>query len=50
MYFNKARPHQGIHQQIPKAYGFSRATAHEETKVVTVPILAGLHHDYRKVA
>src|SRR5947209_5897503 len=50
MYFNQPRPHQGIHQQIPEAYGLSRATAHEGTKVVTVPILAGLHHDYRKVA
>jgi len=49
-YFNQARPHQGIHQQIPEAYGLSPATAHERTKVVTVPILAGLHHDYRKVA
>ena len=49
-YFNQARPHQGIHQQIPEAYGLSRATAHKGTKVVAVPILAGLHHDYRKVA
>jgi putative transposase len=49
-YFNQARPHQGIHQQIPEASGLSRATAHEGTKVVAVPILAGLHHDYRKVA
>jgi putative transposase len=40
-YFNQARPHQGIHQQIPEAYGLSRATAHEGTKVVAVPILAG---------
>ena len=50
MYFNQARPHQGIHQQIPEAYGLSRANAHEGTKVVTAPILAGLHHDYRTVA
>jgi putative transposase len=40
-YFNQARPHQGIHQQIPEAYGLSRATAHKGTKVVAVPILAG---------
>src|SRR5207248_9251555 len=50
IYFNQARPLQGIHQQIPEAYGLSRATAHKGTKVVAVPILAGLHHDYRKVA
>jgi transposase InsO family protein len=49
-YFNQARPHQGIQQQIPECSGSSRATAHEGTKVVAVPILAGLHHDYRKVA
>jgi putative transposase len=50
LYFNQARPHQGIHQQIPEASGLSRAIAHEGTKVLAVPILAGLHHDYRKVA
>jgi putative transposase len=49
-YFNQARPHQGIQQQIPESSGSSRATPHEGTKVVAVPILAGLHHDYRRVA
>ncbi len=49
-YFNQARPHQGIQQQIPESSGSSRSTPHEGTRVVAVPILAGLHHDYRKVA
>jgi putative transposase len=49
-YFNQARPHQGIGQQIPHSSGSSLATAHKGTKVVAVPILAGLHHDYRRVA
>jgi len=49
-YFNQARPHQGIQQQIPDSSGASRPTPQEGTKVVAVPILAGLHHDYRKVA
>ena len=49
-YFNQARPHQGIQQQIPNSCGSSRSTLHEATKVVAVPIFAGLHHDYRKVA
>jgi putative transposase len=49
-YFNQARPHQGIRQQIPDSSGSSRATPQAGTKVVAVPILAGLHHDYRKVA
>ena len=49
-YFNQARPHQGIQQQIPDFSGSSRATPQAGTKVVAVPILAGLHHDYRRVA
>jgi putative transposase len=50
VYFNEARPHQGIQQQIPESYGSSGSSLHEGAKVVAVPILAGLHHDYRKVA
>jgi putative transposase len=50
VYFNQARPHQGIQQRIPNSSGTSRATAQAGTKVVAVPILSGLHHDYRKVA
>src|SRR5258708_7988089 len=50
MYFNQARPHQGIGQQIPQYSGSSACTPHEATKVVAFPILAGLHHDYRTVA
>jgi putative transposase len=49
-YFNQARPHQGIHQQIPVACGVSRPTQHAADKVIAVPILGGLHHDYRRVA
>ena len=49
-YFNQARPHQGIGQQIPDSAGTSRGTTPKGSKVVAVPILAGLHHDYRKVA
>jgi putative transposase len=49
-YFNQARPHQGIHQQIPNPSGTPRTTAQAGSKVVAVPILSGLHHDYRKVA
>jgi len=49
-YFNQARPHQGIQQQIPESSGLSGSTRQEGSKVIAVPILAGLHHDYRKVA
>jgi putative transposase len=41
-YFNQARPHQGIQQQIPDCSGSSLATAQAGTKVLAVPILAGL--------
>ena len=50
MYFNQARSHQGIGQQIPVERGVSRTTQHAADKVIAVPILGGLHHDYRKVA
>ena len=49
-YFNQARPHQGIGQQIPVEWGVSRATQHEADKVIAVPILGGLHNDYQWVA
>jgi hypothetical protein len=49
-YFDQARPHQGIRQQIPDSAGTSRDTTPKGSKVVAVPILAGLHHDYRKAA
>jgi putative transposase len=48
-YFNRARPHQGIGQQIPEG-----ATAVPEKekkgKIIAFPILNGLHHDYRLAA
>ncbi len=49
-YFNHARPHQGIGQAIP-----ARSTAVERQgastgRVVALPVLGGLHHDYRRVA
>ena len=49
-YFNRARPHQGIQQQIPESYGLLGSSPYKGTKVIAVPILAGLHHDYQLVA
>ena len=48
-YFNRARPHQGIGQQIP---GGDVAVLKEEKKgkIIAFPILNGLHHDYRLAA
>jgi putative transposase len=49
-YFNQARPHQGIMQQLPESYGSSGSSPYEGTGVMATPILAGLHHDYQRVA
>ena len=44
-YFNSARPHQGIEQQIPCRPG-SFANPLVNGKVISKPVLGGLHHDY----
>jgi len=46
-YHNHARPHQGIRQRIPTA---RRDQAQPGDRVVEIPILGGLHHDYRLAA
>jgi transposase InsO family protein len=45
-YFNKARPHQGIGQRIPDGPMNDNHTG----KVIAIPLLGGLHHDYRRAA
>ena len=47
-YYNQARPHQGIEQQIPDWYGqeYPLATG----PIIPTPVLNGLHHDYSRVA
>ena len=49
-YFNEARPHQGIQQQVPELRDSSGSSHYAGEKVMAVPILAGLHHDYQRVA
>ena len=49
-YFNRARPHQGIWQQIPEPQAGSVPADREGGKVLSFPVLAGLHHDYRRSA
>jgi putative transposase len=44
-YFNAARPHQGLRQQTPVP-----AVRPSDGKVVRLPVLGGLHHDYRRAA
>jgi putative transposase len=49
-YFNRARPHQGIKQQIPEPNVVPIPPVHEGAKVLSFPVLGGLHHDYRRSA
>jgi transposase InsO family protein len=46
-YFNKSRPHQGIGQAIPIPKPTSSNSA---AKVVSFPVMGGLHHHYERVA
>jgi transposase InsO family protein len=45
-YFNQARPHQGLHQQVPD----SSAIEARDGLIFAVPVLGGLHHEYKRVA
>jgi hypothetical protein len=47
-YFNTARPHQGIGQQVP-VLG-ERGRARFADSVMAIPVLGGLHNDYRAAA
>ena len=49
-YFNQARPHQGIRQQVPQGEETSGASDQHGDRIITVPILGGLHHAYRRAA
>ena len=48
IYFNRARPHQGLDQAIPDVQ--LRSVPKADGKVVSFPILGGLHHDYQRAA
>jgi hypothetical protein len=45
-YFNRARPHQGLGQSTP----IKDAQKCAEGKVISLPVLGGLHYDYRRAA
>jgi hypothetical protein len=47
LYFNRARPHQGIRQQIPEPISGPVLPDHAGGKVLSFQVLGGLHHDYR---
>ena len=49
-YFNQARPHQGIGQQIPEPSRSAMFSHHTGDKVIARPVMGGLHHDHRWAA
>jgi putative transposase len=49
-YFNQARPHQGIQQQLPDPLASSAPFSDQSGKICAAPVLGGLHYDYRRVA
>jgi transposase InsO family protein len=49
-FFNQARPHQGIGQQIPSPSREVGLPEYARREIIGVPILNGLHHDYQWVA
>jgi len=49
-YFNEARPHQGIRQQVPQGEVTSVPSAQRGNRIISVPVLGGLHHEYQRVA
>jgi hypothetical protein len=44
-YFNTLRPHQGIEQRVP--VHSARKLYSANANVESLPVLAGLHHEYR---
>jgi putative transposase len=49
-FFNRARPHQDIGQQIPIPSSNVDLSQHERCEVIGLPVLNGLHHDYQWAA
>ena len=49
-YFNQARPHQGIRQQIPQRYADPGPPNQDDGKILSFPVLGGLHHNYCRSA
>jgi putative transposase len=47
-YHSYSRPHQGLAQRIPVPK--PRQTCRDANKVVAIPVLGGLHHDYQVAA
>jgi putative transposase len=50
VYFNQARPHQGIAQHVPQQQRSVPCGQDARNKVIALPVMGGLHHDYRWAA
>jgi hypothetical protein len=50
MYYNQARPHQGIQQRIPDPPALSAPPPNQPKQVVSIPVLGGLHDNYQRAA
>src|SRR2546423_8905780 len=50
MYYNQARPHQGIRQRIPDPPVLSAPPLHQPNQVISIPVFGGLHHTYQRAA
>jgi putative transposase len=48
--FNQARPHQGLGQAIPMRCSSTEWHGVGGGRIVAIPVLGGLHHDYRQAA
>ncbi len=49
-YYNQARPHQGLNQRIPAPLRILPDAERADHQVEALPVLGGLHHDYRRAA
>jgi len=50
VYFNQARPHQGMAQHIPEPSRSALSAHQADEQVIARPVMGGLHHDYRWAA
>jgi putative transposase len=50
VYFNQARPHQGLGQRIPDLPVHAAPSLNQSNKVIATPVLGGLHHEYQRTA
>ena len=50
MYYNQARPHQGIRQRIPNSPMHAAPPPSQTNQVVSLPVLGGLYHTYQRAA